>query len=63
VIKSTGMRWADHLARVGESRGAHRVSVGKPEGKKPLGNSGVRGRIILKWIFRKWNVGAWTGQL
>jgi len=52
------MRWAGHVARVGESRGAHRVLVGKPEGKKPLGNPGVGGRIILKWIFRKWAVGA-----
>ena len=30
----------------------HRVLVGKPEGNKPLGRSGVDGRIILRWIFR-----------
>jgi len=35
--------------------------VGKPEGKRPLGNPGVGGRIILKWIIRKWDVGTWTG--
>ena len=37
VIKSRRMRWAGHLARVGEERGAYRVLVGKPEGKRPLG--------------------------
>jgi hypothetical protein len=42
---------------MGDRRGAYRVLVGKPERKKPLG----RPRIILKWIFRKWNVRARTG--
>jgi hypothetical protein len=37
VIKSRRMRWAGHVARMGEDRGVHRVLVGKPEGKKPLG--------------------------
>ena len=36
VIKSIRMRWAGHVARVGESRGVYRVLVGKPERKKPL---------------------------
>jgi len=27
-----------------------------------LGDPGVDGRILLKWIYRKWNVGAWTGS-
>ena len=31
------MRWAGHVARMGEGRGVHRVLVGKPEGKRPLG--------------------------
>ena len=52
-----------HVACVGESRGAYRVLVGKPEGKKPLGNTGVGGRIILKWISRKWDLRRWTGYL
>ena len=30
-------RWAGHVARMGEGRGVHRVLVGKPEGKRPLG--------------------------
>jgi len=37
VVKSRRMRWAGHVARMGEDRGVHRVSVGKPEGKRPLG--------------------------
>ena len=37
VIKSRIMRWAGHVARVGEERGVFRVLVGKPEGKRPLG--------------------------
>jgi hypothetical protein len=36
VIKSRRMRWAGHVARMGEGRGVHRVLVGKPEGKRPL---------------------------
>ena len=37
VIKSRRMRWAGHLARMGEGRGVHKVLVGKPEEKRPLG--------------------------
>jgi hypothetical protein len=37
VVKSRRMRWAGHEARMGEDRGVHRVLVGKPEGKRPLG--------------------------
>ena len=37
VIKSRRMRWAGHVARMGEERGAYRVLVGKPDGKRPLG--------------------------
>ena len=36
-IKSRRMRWAGHVARMGEGRGAYRVLVGKPEGKRSLG--------------------------
>jgi len=56
------MRWAGHEAHMGERRGIYRVLVGKPEGKGPLGRSGTDGRIILRWIFRKWDVGAQTGS-
>ena len=36
VVKSRRMRWAGHVARMGEGRGVHRVLVGKSEGKRPL---------------------------
>ena len=36
VIKSRRMRWAGHVARVGEERGVYRVLVGKPEGRRSL---------------------------
>jgi len=38
-------------------------SVGKTGGRDHLENPGVDGKIILKWNFRKWNVGAWTGSI
>jgi len=37
VIKTRRMRWAGHVARMGEKRDVYRVLVGKPEGKRPLG--------------------------
>jgi hypothetical protein len=37
VIKSRRMRWAGHVARMGEKSGAYRILVGRPEGRRPLG--------------------------
>jgi len=37
VIESRRMRWAGHVARMGEERGVYRVLVEKPEGRRPLG--------------------------
>jgi hypothetical protein len=48
VVKSRWMRWAGHVAHMGEDRGVHRVLVGKPEERDHLGNPGVDGRIILR---------------
>ena len=61
VIKSRRMRWAGHVACMEEGRGVHKVLVGKPEGKRPLGDQDVDGRIILRRIFRKWEGVVGTG--
>jgi len=45
-----------------ERRGAYRILVGKPEGRYRLEDPGINGRIVLRWIFRKWDVGVWTGS-
>jgi hypothetical protein len=45
-----------------EGRCVYRVLVGRPEGKRPLGRH-VDWRIILRWIFRKWDARAWTGWM
>jgi hypothetical protein len=39
VVKSRRMRWAGHVARMREGRCVHRILVGKPEGKRPLGRT------------------------
>jgi hypothetical protein len=42
IFKSRRMRWAGHVARMGERRNAYRLLVGKPEGKRPLGRPRCR---------------------
>jgi hypothetical protein len=44
IIKARRMRWAGHVAPMGEKRNAYRLLVGKPEGRRPLG------RLRLKWL-------------
>jgi hypothetical protein len=44
-IKSRRMRWAGHVARMGEGRNLYRVFVGKPEGENHLKDQGVDGRM------------------
>jgi len=46
---------------MGERRGVYRVMLGKAEGKRPFGRPTHRWEVILRWIFRKWDVGVWTG--
>jgi len=53
VIKSRRMRWAGHVARMGEGRGVHRVLVGKPEGKRPLGRPRRRWEDNIKMDLQK----------
>ena len=65
VAKSRRMRWAGHVARMGEDRGVHRVLVGKPEGKRPLGRPRRRWEENIKMDLQEvggcrgdWRVGS-----
>jgi hypothetical protein len=53
VIKSRRMRWAGHVARMGEGRGVYRVLVGKPESKRPLGRPRRRWEDNIKLDLRE----------
>jgi hypothetical protein len=60
VIKWRRMRWAGHVARMGEVRGVYKVLVWKLEGKDHWGDLSVDGWILGR-ICRRWNVSIWTG--
>jgi len=53
VVKSRRMRWAGHVARMGEDRGVHRLLVEKPEGKRPLGRPRRRWEDNIKIDFQE----------
>jgi hypothetical protein len=61
VIKSR-MRWAGHVARMGERRGVYRVLVGKPEGKRPLGRTRHRWENFITMALQEVRFGVWTGS-
>jgi hypothetical protein len=56
MIKSRIMRWAGHVARMGQMRGLYRVLVGNLRKRNHLQARGVNARIILRRIFRKWDL-------
>jgi len=62
VIKSRRMRWAGHVARMVERRGVYRFWYRNLRERDHLGDPGIDGKIILRWIFRKWDVGIWAGS-
>ena len=61
VIKSRRMRWAGHVARMGEERGCIGAWWGSRRERDHWGGLGIVGWIILGWISRRWDVGMWTG--
>jgi len=61
VIKWRRMRWAGHVARMGEERGCIGSWWGNRRERDHLGDLGVDGWIILGWISSRWDVGVWTG--
>jgi hypothetical protein len=60
VIES-GRRWAGHVARLGRREECKGFWWGNPRERDHWGNPGVGGRIILRWILRKWDVELWAG--
>jgi hypothetical protein len=61
VIKSRRMRWAVHVALMGRREACVCFLCGSPRKRDHWEDPGVDGRIILGWIFRKCDVGVWTG--
>ena len=61
VVKSRLMRWAGHVARMGEVRGVHRVLVGKSDGKRPLGRPRRRWENNIKMDLQEVGGGRGTG--
>jgi hypothetical protein len=62
VTKSRRMRWAGHVKRMGETRGAYEILVGRPDGKRPLGRSRRRWEDNIKMDLEE--VGwVWTGLI
>jgi len=62
VIKSIRTRRVGNVACRWDRRGAYRILVGKSQGKRPLARHRRRWEKILRWNFRKWDVGVWTGS-
>jgi hypothetical protein len=65
TIKSRRMRWAGHVARMGENRTVYRILVGKPEGRRPLGRPRRRWVDNIKMDLREigWDGMVWTGWI
>jgi len=55
------MRCAGYVARMGEEKGACKVLLGKPEGRRPLGRPRRRWVDNIRMDLRRWDVGIWTG--
>jgi hypothetical protein len=55
MVKFKRMKWAGHVAHMGEMRNAYTLLVGKPEEKRRdhLEDLGVNGRVIIKWILQR----------
>jgi hypothetical protein len=61
VIKSRRSRWAGHVARMGKGEVCTGFWWGNLRERDRWGDPGVDGRIMLGWLFKKWDVGVRTG--
>jgi hypothetical protein len=63
MTKSRRMRWAGHVASMGETRDAYRILVGKPDGKRPLRRSRRWWEDNIKMDFERQDGVVWTGSI
>jgi hypothetical protein len=61
-IKSRRMKWAEHVAHMGEGRNVYRVLVGKPKEKRPLERRRKDGRTGSKWLLGRLVRGCGVGS-
>jgi len=57
------MRWVGHVKLMGEKKGIYRIYWGNLRGRDHLEDTGVDGSVILRGMFRKWDVGVWIGLI
>jgi len=62
VIKARRIRWEGHVALMGRGTAYAEFWWGNLRIRDKLGNPGADGMVILRWIFRLWDVGVWTGS-
>jgi hypothetical protein len=61
VIKTRRMRWAGYVACMGERRGVYTVSVGNPQGRRPLERHSHRREYNIRMDLQEVGCGVWTG--
>jgi hypothetical protein len=62
LVKLRRIRWALHVARMGRNEVYIGFWWGNVRERDHLRDPGIDGRIISRWIFRKWDAGVWTGS-
>jgi hypothetical protein len=60
VNKFRRMRWVGHIACICRMRSAYNILVGKPGGKRPLGDLGIDGNVMQDWTIGKHSKKVWT---
>ena len=60
VIKSRRMKWAGHVARMGRGEVHTGFWWGNLRERDHFEDPSIDGRVILRWVFKKWDVEAWT---